>query len=574
MSTEIGEVNINLRLSLKNFQDDVKTGSNAAQNGARDMANAFSSSSREAQGSLALIGDEIGVTIPRHLRTFITTIPGVGAALNAAFSSVALLAFIELITKIVEKVQEWEDRAKVTAEAMEALSSGNDTAFRKLDEEILGLSAHIDELRGIHLTALQKQLQLIDMQKFDSLTSQFDGVQQRVDKVFDSLNIGGVEGKFLDMFGLGDNDKVKSIKLEYDDILSQANQMKALGMDSAEIYSMIDYRLKTAVSSLSNQKDETSRISQALQTEIGALQALETIYDKVNAIATDKEKVLTLEDMNKNAIDIRGNIEAAAEALKKLNDASIAPNVLMKMGTAPIPIGAGPAYGGTKEALDMVRLQEDQNDQLERGRDLYTATRTESEKYAQEMQVLNLLLAEGAIDQDTYNRSVTQAKEKYDAVTQGLHEIGQTVGQDIAQAALYGGSWTKAFQDIAAEIVKVVIQMTLLKSLQQSAASSGSGFMGFLSSLVGGFSGKAVGGPVYQGDGYIVGEQGPEFFSPTTSGQIIPGVPSGSSGPKAVTNNYDFTFNGVTDMDSFKQSKSQIAAEMAAQLSLHARRNS
>jgi hypothetical protein len=277
--------------------------------------------------------------------------------------------------------------------------------------------------------------------------------------------------------------------------------------------------------------------------------------------------------MNNSAIDIRGNIQAAADALKKLNDAAIAPNVLMKMGTAPMPIGAPPAYGGTKEALDLVRMQEDQNDQLERGRDLYTATRTETEKYAEEMKTLNLLLEDGAIDQNTYNRAVMEAKEKYDAVTQGLHEIGQTVGQDIAQAALYGGSWKKAFEDIAASILQVIIKMTLLRSLQQSAAASGSSGLGFLSSLLGGFTGKAVGGPVYQGEGYVVGEHGPEFFSPTVSGQIIPNVPTGSAGPKTVITNNEFNFNGVTDMDSFKQSKGQIAAQMAAQMSMHARRN-
>lgn len=135
------------------------------------------------------------------------------------------------------------------------------------------------------------------------------------------------------------------------------------------------------------------------------------------------------------------------------------------------------------------------------------------------------------------------------------------------------GPGKKAFQDIAAEIVKVIFQMTILKSLQQAAASSGSGALGFLSSIFSGFSGRAAGGPVYQGSGYVVGEHGPEFFSPTTSGQILPDVRGGSSGPQVVNNNNEFVFNGVTDMDSFRKSESQIAADMAAQLSLHARRN-
>jgi hypothetical protein len=190
------------------------------------------------------------------------------------------------------------------------------------------------------------------------------------------------------------------------------------------------------------------------------------------------------------------------------------------------------------------------------------------------MQALNTRLQTGAIDQETYGRAVAEAKQKYDDVTQGLQKIGQTVGQDIAQAALYGGSWVNAFKDIAAEIVKVVVQMTILKSLQNaSAASGGGGLLGFFTSIFSGLTARASGGPVYQGQGYMVGEHGPEFFSPSTSGQIVPNDQLRSGGGGPTVNNYAFNFSGITDMDSFRRSQSQIAAEMAAQLSRHAQRN-
>jgi hypothetical protein len=234
-----------------------------------------------------------------------------------------------------------------------------------------------------------------------------------------------------------------------------------------------------------------------------------------------------------------------------------------------------PIYGGSKDAKDLLDLQGNINEQILRGQELFQTTRTAAEKYDQEIKVLNTLLESGAIDQNTYNRAVTEAKAKYDDLAKGIAKIGDTVGRDISNAALYGGSWSKAFQDIAAEIVKVIIQMTLLKSLQNwSASSGGGGFTGFLTSLVGGLAGKASGGPVYQGQGYMVGENGPEYFSPSTSGSIIPNPQFGSGGPQVVTHNNEFHFHGVTDADSFRQSESQIAASMAAQLSLHAQRNS
>lgn len=61
---------------------------------------------------------------------------------------------------------------------------------------------------------------------------------------------------------------------------------------------------------------------------------------------------------------------------------------------------------------------------------------------------------------------------------------------------------------------------------------SGSGSVGGLLNLGGllgsilGLPGRATGGPVSPGRGYLVGERGPELFVPTSAGRIEPGVPS------------------------------------------------
>lgn len=59
----------------------------------------------------------------------------------------------------------------------------------------------------------------------------------------------------------------------------------------------------------------------------------------------------------------------------------------------------------------------------------------------------------------------------------------------------------------------------------------------FFSNFFGG--GRAEGGPVSAGKGYIVGERGPEWFMPGVSGSIIPG-----GGGAAVIINQNYTFNG------------------------------
>jgi len=49
-------------------------------------------SATEARHALMGVGEEIGVHIPRFVGTFISQMPGIGKALEAAFSSVPLSA--------------------------------------------------------------------------------------------------------------------------------------------------------------------------------------------------------------------------------------------------------------------------------------------------------------------------------------------------------------------------------------------------------------------------------------------------------------------------------------------------
>jgi hypothetical protein len=61
---------------------------------------------QESSHSMALFGDAFGVTIPRHIRTFINTLPGVSAAMSTAFNAVAILVVIDVLVKAGEKVKQ------------------------------------------------------------------------------------------------------------------------------------------------------------------------------------------------------------------------------------------------------------------------------------------------------------------------------------------------------------------------------------------------------------------------------------------------------------------------------------
>ncbi|MCC6829676.1 MAG: tail tape measure protein [Novosphingobium sp.] len=100
-----------------------------------------------------------------------------------------------------------------------------------------------------------------------------------------------------------------------------------------------------------------------------------------------------------------------------------------------------------------------------------------------------------------------------------------------------------AVDDIAAQAAR-----TLFAQIGTSGAGDPLGLGGLLGSILG-LPGRATGGPVAPGRGYVVGERGPELFVPTAAGRIETGggiaprdvrvsirvaAPAGTSAPQAL----------------------------------------
>jgi hypothetical protein len=68
---------------------------------------------REAKGEAGLLGEAFGIHLPRHVRTFVAEMPGVGAALSAAFSATAVLFLVEALVKASEKLSDFVGSALI-----------------------------------------------------------------------------------------------------------------------------------------------------------------------------------------------------------------------------------------------------------------------------------------------------------------------------------------------------------------------------------------------------------------------------------------------------------------------------
>ena len=80
--------------------------------------------------------------------------------------------------------------------------------------------------------------------------------------------------------------------------------------------------------------------------------------------------------------------------------------------------------------------------------------------------------------------------------------------------------------------------------------------------------GRAGGGVVAPGQSFLVGERGPEIFTPFASG-AIGAFGSGAGAARPV--NVSITLPGVSNAESFRASETQIAAALSRALSKGAR---
>lgn len=110
---------------------------------------------REARGEAALLGEEFGIRLPRHVRSFVAELPGVGEALSAAFSATAILFLIEALVKVIEKVTDWITTTFIMTEAMK---KSNDAIIEMnkslLDQKAIYEKVH-EQVETFGLTALE-----------------------------------------------------------------------------------------------------------------------------------------------------------------------------------------------------------------------------------------------------------------------------------------------------------------------------------------------------------------------------------------------------------------------------------
>jgi len=143
------------------------------------------------------------------------------------------------------------------------------------------------------------------------------------------------------------------------------------------------------------------------------------------------------------------------------------------------------------------------------------------------------------------------AKSIETAVTRSFDSVART----IAQAATSGKlSMDQLVSAILADLERIAISQFITKPLENIFGSIAGSLLPIGGAL-------ANGGPVMPGETYLVGEKGPELFTPSAPGAVVPNAALGAARPSVVVNIQ------TPDAASFLKSQSQVAAMMSRALS-------
>lgn len=147
------------------------------------------------------------------------------------------------------------------------------------------------------------------------------------------------------------------------------------------------------------------------------------------------------------------------------------------------------------------------------------------------------------------------ARTAADSLAQAFDQAGARIGAALGKAAATGElSFRQLGRSVLGELTK----------LAANAVFGSSGLLaGALKSLPF-FGARAAGGSVAAGGAYLVGERGPELFTPASAGTIS----SGAGAPMAI----HLHFNGPADVEGFRREQGQIAAALA-RAAAYGRRN-
>ncbi|MDR3764438.1 MAG: hypothetical protein P4M01_10115 [Acidobacteriota bacterium] len=228
MAQPVWILSVDLQTKTATFQTGLADAAKAARgsftdikSGAGEMGGSVNYSMVEARHSVMMLGEEFGVHLPRALTSFIASIGPIGGALEAAFPFLAIAVGATLLLEHLGKMREASEKL---TDSQVNFGTTCANVLNALDDRLLQAGIRSDELNGNHLSALEKQLKLIDHQSMKELVKSFEEVAKAADLSFGPLTTSWYQ------FGAGAagaKHSLESFKIQWDALIANKDEKGA-----------------------------------------------------------------------------------------------------------------------------------------------------------------------------------------------------------------------------------------------------------------------------------------------------------------------------------------------------------
>ncbi len=305
MSVDPRVMSAYIELSMKT--ERIQAGVEDAKRSIRKMNREMKEQMRESQGAIALLGDQIGVAMPRHLREFVSKLPGVSRAVSAAFDSIAVIALADYVVEATEKM------AKFYEKSQEATREGRE-AWGKLQSSLRDTS---DEL-ALQNDKLDESIAKIDKKPYNGIKEAIDeakvasdqllaSLSESVDKIGDVVSKSkvGMISKVVDgAEGVGD------IRDKFDDYQQAIHQARADNKPEAAKKAMDDFSAW-----IKGQREEAAKV-QAKNASILDRTNSDPVFSVAQGGTPLEKDFGGYDDINKR-LDILNQVSAAVDDARR-----------------------------------------------------------------------------------------------------------------------------------------------------------------------------------------------------------------------------------------------------------------
>ena len=165
------------------------------------------------------------------------------------------------------------------------------------------------------------------------------------------------------------------------------------------------------------------------------------------------------------------------------------------------------------------------------------------------------------------NEALAKQLKQAEELNAIYNQIGTSLTTGVLDGITAAVEGTKSLGESASQVLKDIAKQLLRSGIMQLLSSlAGNDGVGFFSFLTGTLGKRAMGGPVSAGSSYMVGERGPELFTPKHGGSIVPNNALGGGSTNVVVNVDASGSNVQGDQAQAKQLGVVVSAAVQAEL--------